>query len=239
MFDNLDALDSRRHGDLTYHPVADYRFAQQVTSAPLAISECQQAARCFPVVFAKGDTGVSPVALLSMRKGDNPFVDSEGQWRADYLPAHLRRYPFILGETDEQGRFWVMIDRQAPHFEGDEGEPLFVDGQEPENGVVQRAKTFLVNFEKELRQTRELLKPLDTHGVLVERQFTVNQAGKQEVAVRGFYMVDEEKLKALDDATLAKWVRSGLMGLITGHLQSLDNANRVLRLQQRETAAVD
>ncbi len=46
-----------------------------------------------------------------------------------YVPAHVRRYPFILGNTDEPETFAIMLDREAPHFASHEGELLYgVDG---------------------------------------------------------------------------------------------------------------
>jgi hypothetical protein len=41
--------------------------------------------------------------------------------------------------------------------------------------------------------------------------------------VKDLLVVNPEKLYALDDLTLAAWVRSGLMGIVMAHLHSLDN----------------
>lgn len=239
MFRSVEALDARRHGDLHYQGVAGYGFAQEVTSAPLAASEIAQAAREFPVVFS-GSGKLLPVALLSVRKGDNPFVAEDGSWLADYVPAHIRRYPFVLGETGDDQRFVVMIDRAAPQFSAgdDAGQRLFAeDGTEPEDGIVARAKRFLARFQGELKRTEEMLRPLEEHGLLVERQFNINRGEHREVAVRGFRMVDAEKLAGLDDTVIGAWLRSGLLALVHAHLQSLGNAQRLLRRQPKPAPA--
>ncbi|WP_440998153.1 SapC family protein [Arhodomonas sp. SL1] len=231
MFDNLEALNPERHSGLRYQSVSGFSFARGVPSAPVAGSEFPKAAREFPIVFTAEGQRLRPLALLTLQKGQAPFIGEDGQWQADYVPAHLRRYPFILGETGEEGRFVVMIDRDAPQLREAEGEALFVDGEPPEEGVVARAKRFLLQFQRELEQTEALLRPLEEHGLLVARQFTVTRGDNTEVAVSGFRMVDMERLAALDDATLAGWVRSGLMGLVHAHRHSLENAQRILARQ--------
>jgi hypothetical protein len=56
--------------------------------------------------------------------------------------------------------------------------------------------------------------------------------------VGGFSVVDEEKLRALPDATVLELHRSGALGLIQAHLLSLGNAPRLLeRLAPRAGVA--
>jgi hypothetical protein len=165
--------------------------------------------------------------LFGLEKDKSLFVNEAGDWTAGYVPAHIRRYPFILGQTGEKNRYSVMIDRAAPHFSADAGEPLFVDGEPVPGGVVIRARKVLAQFQKELEQTEHFLAPLLEHDVLTERRFAVRRDGKQTIAVEGFRQVDDKKVTALADSVLASWVRSGLMAAVIAHLQSLHNAQRM------------
>ncbi|MDZ7808919.1 MAG: SapC family protein [Arhodomonas sp.] len=84
-----------------------------------------------------GEAWCGPWRCSPDARGDNLCVDTDGQRVAEYVPAHIRRYPFVLGETGEQGRFVVMIDRAAPNFvdaEGEDTQALFVDGAPPKAG---------------------------------------------------------------------------------------------------------
>jgi hypothetical protein len=56
--------------------------------------------------------------------------------------------------------------------------------------------------------------------------------------VDGFLTVDEDKLKALPDATLVELQRTGLLGLVHAHLISLGNMRRLAewRLQSLQKA---
>lgn len=221
LFENVVALDSKAHADHKLVLSQDFSFARNVLSAPLSAAEVVKASREFPVFFPTSGAFL-PVAQMGYRKDGNLYVDDAGQWTARYKPAHIRRFPFVLGEKEQAGEYVMMVkkDRISPHADG---EPLFKSGAIPEGGIVDRARQFLIDFQKELEQTEALLKPLRDADILVPKTYTIRQGEKTLGKVGDLQVVDTEKLAALDDATLAGWVRSGLMGLVMAHLHSLDN----------------
>jgi hypothetical protein len=40
-----------------------------------------------------------PVVLLGMRDKENLYVNESNQWEAKYIPAFIRRYPFVFSLT--------------------------------------------------------------------------------------------------------------------------------------------
>lgn len=223
MFENAIALDSKVHAKCKMVLSNDMTFARNTLSAPLSATEVVKASREFPIFFpTKGH--FLPVAQMGYRKNGNLYVDEQGAWTARYKPAHLRRFPFVLGARGEAGQYVLMVERSLISEDGD-GEPLFENGGVPEGGIVERAQTFLTDFQKELTRTEALLKPLRDADILVPRTYNITQGEETLGAVRDLQVVDAEKLAALDDATLAAWVRSGLMAIVMAHLHSLDNWN--------------
>lgn len=219
MFENAVILDSKKHAGLGYHPVSDFSYARNVLSAPLAGTEILQASREFPIVFPTSGRGV-PVALMGYAPDKNLWVAEDGSWAGRYVPAHLRRYPFVLGEQSGSDRFVVMVDPAAMSEDGS-GEPLFEKDAIPEGGIVERARNFLTTFQRELTETEAFFEPLRKAEILVPRVFTVRKGEEQIGQVRDLQIVDSDKLAALDDSTLAEWVRSGLMAMVIAHLHSL------------------
>jgi hypothetical protein len=65
-----------------------------------------------------------PAALLGLREAENLFVDRDGKWDARYVPAFVRRYPFVPGKGP-QGELLVCIDEASSCFDAGEGEALF------------------------------------------------------------------------------------------------------------------
>lgn len=211
----------------------DYRFAGQVNSAPLACSEFAHAARQYPIVFAGASLeAVVPAALLGLRAGQNLMVDAQGRW-ADgvYVPAFLRRYPFVLAEREPgAGDFTVCLDADYAGLRegGSEGEPLF-DAQGANTALLDNALSFLQQYQIELARTRELVATLTTHGLLIPRQITVDNGVETAYSLDGFYVVDEQKLNALKGKALQELARSGDLGWIYAHLLSLGNIDRLSR----------
>ncbi len=222
MFKKIEALSNDTHQDLRFAKTNSFDFATTVLNAPLSASEFSMAARHYPIVFPM--EGTSPLALFALIQKTNLYINSDGSWKVPYVPAHIRRYPFILANTDKEDskdKFVVCIDPEAPHFTAGQGDPMFTaDGALAD--ITQNAVNFLKNFQAELNATQAACQELEAHNVLVERKVAIEQNG-QKSAIGGFRCVDMEKLNKLEDAVLAKWVRNGLMGLITTHLQSLAN----------------
>lgn len=225
MFKKVEPLSNTRHHDLRFTRINSFECATEMTAAPLTASEILLASRYYPIVFPT--EGVSPVALFALTQKKNFYVDNAGLWKVPYVPAHIRRYPFILanrpGDEADNG-FAVCVDTEAPHFLSGQGDPLFTADGEPAD-VTQNAINFLTKFQEELKATQMFCQELEDQKILVPRHASIEKNGDKS-AVGGFRCVDVEKLGKLEDEILAKWVRNGLVGLINSHLQSLSNLKR-------------
>lgn len=221
MFENIIALDSKNHANYRLVHSQDFGFARHVLSAPLSKTEVVKASREFPIFFPTSGRFL-PIAQMGYQKGKNLYVDEHGTWTARYIPAHIRRYPFILGEKQTAGEYVLMVDKKriAPHGDGPR---LFEDGKIPANGIVDRARQLLIDFQKELTATEEFLKPLKESGILVSKIYTIKNNEDLVGTITDLMVVDPKKLSEVDGETLSKWVQSGLMDVIFAHLHSLGN----------------
>jgi hypothetical protein len=52
---------------------------------------------------------------------------TSGQWKRDYVPAYIRRYPFFLAKASAGPNLTVCIDESYAGFGADEGQRLFND----------------------------------------------------------------------------------------------------------------
>src|ERR1700749_3471534 len=100
-YQNIVPLDRARHRDLRLvrdnKPVA---FAATSHIIPAVVDEFVAAARFLPILFIPAAPHPSPVFLVGTRTGQNLLVDNEGKWIDPYVPAFVRRYPFMLGTSD-------------------------------------------------------------------------------------------------------------------------------------------
>ena len=124
-YDKPVALNREVHKNFKIAPSNDFKFAAKTNSIVLTRIEFIEAAKEYPIVFAKvSDEVIVPVALLSLRNDENLYVNKEGKWDARYIPAFVRRYPFVLAENDGQ-QFTVCIDEASPGLNEKDGQALF------------------------------------------------------------------------------------------------------------------
>ena len=50
------------------------------------------------LAFVPSDRGYSVVAVIGLQQDRNYFLNSDGYWRGNYIPAAYRPYPFVLAE---------------------------------------------------------------------------------------------------------------------------------------------
>lgn len=233
-------LNREDHKDLRIKPVDNVAFAAKAHSVPLACVEFPHAAHNFPVLFAGNSLeDLSPIALLGLRQDENLLVDKDGQWEANtYVPAFVRRYPFVLAEKPDTGKdeqdFAVFLDEAFEGFGTEEGERLFnEDGSDTE--VLKKAVAFLGEFQQHITRTREFMQKLRELDLLEGRNIEVKMPG-QNAVLNGLFVVNEEKLQGLDAETLHGLMQDGTLHWIFAHLFSLANLDRLVqRAHQRFT----
>jgi hypothetical protein len=226
MYKNLQVLDKNVHIDLRFNPAPDYAFASGLSRAPLATSEMVVAARHYAIVFpAEGDP--VPQALFSIEEGKNLYLDENNRWKASYVPAQVRSYPFALARTQEdENTLALCIDRDAPQFQADQGDPLFTANGEPA-ALVTGQMDFLKTLHQHLQLARTWGEALVEMELLSDAPVEVAHGGGK-TSVRGLRTVDRAKFSELDAETLADWHKRGLLELVYVHLQSLDHLARLL-----------
>ena len=220
-------LDRGAHRTLRVKlPVTDWRVAERLNSMFLAAVEFGDACRDYPIVFVRAGTDpagqmqVAPVAVFGLAPQENLYLD-DGRWLARYIPAVLRMYPFAIGRIDEKS-FAICVDTDWSGVSQAEGEPLFTPEGEPTE-LTQNVQKQLEQTEAEIQRTRLVGQRLIELDLLREMRFDATLPDGQTVTVDGFLTVDEDKLKALPDATLVELQRNGLLGLVHAHLISLGN----------------
>lgn len=223
-------MDSQAHRKLRVKPMADWRIASTLNSAFITASEMIDACREYPIVFvnagkdAQGVAQVAPVAVFGLTNQENLYLDGPN-WRASYLPAVLRLYPFLIGRIDAD-QFAVCIDVAWSGFSETEGQPLY-DEQGELSELGRRVSEQLQNFEGEVQRTRNVCARFVELGLLNEMRFDLTASDGRTFAVDGFMTVNEEKLHALPDDKALELHRSGLLALLHAHMISMRNMQRL------------
>ncbi len=222
-------LDRAQHKGLRLKP-ADARFAAKNQAVPLLAAEFFEACLEYPIVFVKGNDGQwLALALTGLQAGVNAFVDAKGQWRARYVPASVRRYPFILAEGSKD-QFSLAADLAAPNL-GTEGEAIFDDQGEPTE-LVRKLMPMLADFQNQAKQTSAMAEQLDQAGLLTQQNLQVRLGDGRNAVVEGVWIVDEAKLRELPDDKVLAWFKGGELAAIQAQMLSLRNLVPLLERSQ-------
>lgn len=228
-YTNAVPVSSQRHGDLSIKMGGDFSFASSVNSVPLMAVEFRSATPEFAVVFAGEGDAVIPVAILGVEAERNAFLKEDGKWDAKYVPAFVRRYPFVFSSSDDGKNFNLCIDDS---FSGcntaGRGERLFdADGERTQ--YLETVLNFLKEYQVQFLRTRAFCSRLKELDLLEPMQANFTLPNGQRRNLTGFMAVNRDKLKELDDAVLAKMAKNDELELIYLHLQSMENFRSMLK----------
>lgn len=226
-YDNPVALSKVEHRDTRIKiSTGNFGFAAKTNSVILAGVEFTEAVKEYPIVFAQAGEKVVPIALLGLRNEENLYVDEKNNWDARYIPAFVRRYPFVLAETGEEGQRIVCIDESFSGFSSDTGEPLF-ENEEP-TPLLQRAIEFLEEYQKQYLRTESFVNRLQEDDLLVSLNARVDMADGDQFQLSGLMAVDEQKMLQLSDEKALALYRSGELAWLYSHLISLGNMSSLV-----------
>ncbi len=215
-------LDREKHRHRRIVPSESFAFARKANSLFLATAEFAEASKEFAIVFTRQGDRVLPVAMLGLRARENLFIDDNDRWNARYVPAFLRRYPFVLARLPGQPALGLCVDEAFPGWSESEGEPLF-DGQGQDTPFLRNATEFVLQYQREHERTEAFCQRLEQAGLLREMNARADLNDGRSFTVEGLLMVDEPKLLALPDAAVLSLFRAGELHLISLHLLSLSN----------------
>jgi hypothetical protein len=226
------ALDSAVHRQLKLDvPVTDWSVAKKLNALFVAAVEFGDVCREFPIVFVKagkepdGTDAIAPIAVMGLTQNENLYVTGE-RWRANYMPAVLRMYPFCIARIDEE-RFAICVDMGFPGANQARGQTVF-DAEGKPSELLKSMQSQLETLEGEIQRTRLVGKRLQELGLLREMRFDATLPDGRQHSVDGFLTIDDQKATALPDDVVAELHRSGVLGLMHLHWVSMGNMRRLV-----------
>jgi hypothetical protein len=221
-------LEPVRYAGKSLREMTDFNFARASNSVPVNGVEFPPAMRNYPLVFTVSQP-LAALAVLGLRDRENLFVEADGSWRADcYVPAYVRRYPFIFTQSPKGDQLILCIDDASDLLVEDASRPLFVNNAP--SPVVGRGLAFCGEYQGQYNATQEFVAALEKHEILVHSQVQFALEPGRSVSLGGFRVVDEGKLNALPDPVFMEWRKRGWIPMIYCHLLSLSNWQRLAQL---------
>jgi hypothetical protein len=231
LYGKPEPLSIELHGKLGFVKTPrPFGYATAAHAVPLQVTEFGPASLTYPIIF--GGEGFSPLAVMSIRPNENLFISDQGDFEVGtYVPAFIRRWPFVLANNDEQQKMIVCIDRAADVLAEGGEVPLFENGQP--SAFTQQAIQFCTDFETERRRTEQFVQTLKSLDLLESKQTTftprdLDGTVGQPVQLADYFAVSEEKLAKLPAKTISELNASGALRQIYAHLTSMLNWDRLV-----------
>jgi len=217
-----------------------FKFAKAGHAIPLTVGEFPVAAVTGPIIFV-GDEKL-PLAVMGLNAGDNMFVRPDGAFEPGvYIPAYVRRYPFVYAADDTNQQMVLCVDLAAEFVVQGGDMPFFEKNGEPSD-YTKNCMEFCNNFEQERQRTMsfvQLLKDLDLFETKTATYSPPQPDGTlgapQKIAE--YFGVSEEKLLKLDRDKFIQLRDNGALAQIYAHLLSLVGWDRLISLAMARAAA--
>jgi hypothetical protein len=215
-------LNTDQHGKAGLVPDQDLAFAAPTNSILINAIEFAEVAKQYPIVFTQGDAPM-PTAILGLEQ-QNYFVEN-GRWKEGaYIPAYVRKYPFVFMNVPDEDRFLLCIDEDAPQFKKGGGKqtlPFYKDGKASE--MTMHALEFCTAFHNHYQMTQQFCEAVKAADLLMPSQSNAKLFNGREINLGGFQVIDEKKVAALSDDKILDFHKKGWLPLLYFALMSTSN----------------
>lgn len=230
-----EPLSPEMHGKMGVKNMdGPFGFAKVGHAIPLTVGEFPAASLTGPIIFV-GEEKL-PIAVMGLNAGENLFLRPDGLFEAGvYIPAYIRRYPFIFANDDAAKQMVLCIDRAAEFIvESGYDMPFFeADGQPSQ--YTKNCIEFCNNFELERQRTAnfvQILKDLDLLETKTANFTPMNPDGTagEPQKIADYFGVSEEKLAKLPVEKYIELRDNGALPQIHAHLVSLLGWDRLVAI---------
>ncbi|MDR3508885.1 MAG: SapC family protein [Caulobacteraceae bacterium] len=232
LYNRPEPLDAERHAKLGMRrSETPFSFAASQHFIPLHVGEFGPAGANYPIIFA--GEAFAPLAVMGLQDGENLYIDAHGAYRPGcYIPAFIRRYPFVGARDEAMQRMVICIDRESDLWtESNPDVMLFENGQPTD--FTKSCIEFCSQFDQVRLRTESFTQMLKDLDLFETKQTTftprdANGVAGQPVLIAEYYAISEAKLNALPQDKLVELRDNGALSQIYAHLNSLFGWDRLI-----------
>jgi len=233
---NYALLNNVAHGDVQIITHRAAQYGDNIMQSLVFPFEFRNVQPCCPILFQRDGSGeFMPTALFGFERGENLFLGKSG-WRAPYIPAMVRREPFLIGYQDanregEPTRTRVMsIDMDHPRVNTEQGEPLFqpLGGRTP---FLEQAADLLESIYLGIEHNKTFLLALQQYDLLESMTLEIELKNGSRNQLIGFHCLNEEKIQALPPEALGELNANGFLMPMFMVIASMGNLQALAELK--------
>ena len=233
---NFAVLNNVDHKDTRIITERSAQYGDAVMFTMIFPFEFRSVQAFYPILLHRDQHGeLYPVALFGFEAGENLFLGDSG-WHARYVPAMIRRQPFLIGfeasakQGEGEKRRLLSLDMAHPRVNVERGEPLFqpLGGRTP---FLEEMATLLETLYHGGELNRKFVQALQEHGLIENVTFDIVLADGSRNQLLGFFAIDEEKVRGLSDEALGQLSRGGFLMPLFMILASTTNVRTLVEMK--------
>lgn len=229
----LELLNNIDHQGVSVITEQSEALGAAVAGSVIYPFEVMAAHKEYPVLFQKDSErgGFQIVALFGFEQDENLFL-SESGWGGNYVPAVLRKGPFMIGlqraEDGSVANLSVQIDMSHDRVNSEgKGTALFTEngGSTP---YLESIQTLLKGIHEGISLNSKMFERFNELELIEPCKISVTFANGGKFETDMFYTINKERLFALDNAVVGEMHKSGLLQIAYMCIDSLSNINILL-----------
>lgn len=224
-----------RHGGSTWMPPSDFHFTAADYSVALAEAEITPFADHLPFAFQHTEKGWQAVGIFGDHQNGNACLTLAGQWRAGYVPAAFRGYPFTLTEGEDAQ---LAILESAELLSGGYDGKAFFDASGNLAPLLEQTREFLIKIRQGRQRLSITIQELDSCGLL-EPWNKLSGHVQAPADLPPLYGIDQRRFDALPDSQFIRLRRANAISLAYAQLHSRRKLGNLARLRQTPPPPAD
>ncbi len=227
MYKSIELINSIEHKNGAVKDVTDYSFSKELSNCLVTVSEFFEACKDYPILFAKDSKNEwFASVMLGLKEKDNLSIDEKGNWKSGkYIPAFIRRYPFVF--VSDKDKLALAYDSTYKTTKEANPTKAFFDENGNNSEFLNGTLRFLTNFQADALSTAKFVSELEKLELLEQKSATIKTLSNETITINGFFVLNEDKLKNLNEKKKSDLCKRGAIPLITAHLISLSNIRKL------------
>ena len=216
------ALNNSDHSEKALVRKRNFSFAKDMLLLQLSTFELEIAVNSTPVVFSDVDGTEKIFGLFGIERGENLFVDLDGNWLAAFVPACLQVFPFRIGKFQDEKHVLTILEDSDLIVPRENGDPLFNrDGRHSD--VVRKVIEQLTKIEKSNQLIEIACGMMRDFDLLEDLKICIQKPDKKVVELLGVKKINLENFNKLEDRKLLELRKVMGLEIIFSHLFSMQN----------------
>ena len=232
-----EALNSETHRDLRVRTERGADLGDATMSCVTVPAEFRKVQNEYPILFrlnVERDDFLA-LALFGFEHGENLFLDGD-RWDARYRPLAMEIQPFLIGQGADMDREkQVHVDTASKRIGRGEGTRVFDEDGRP-TPYLEAIAEQLGELDEGYQATSDFFAALRRHELLepMSLEITLDDGSKNRLV--GFHVIDEDRLRSLDEAALGELHESGHLMPIFMAIASLSNLTTLIARKNAKVA---